>query len=227
MYNLSMKIVKILLIVFLAILLPAGAYFGYKTLKKTEPAENGANPPAVTEKQNEESLFSGKITDLLSLGKSLKCTYTMNEQEGTIGTGNIYVSGTKMRGDSTITMENNTSIDSHFISTDNVMYTWTSASPQGYKIALDQEAIDNAAAGTPSGITEEAKALQEKLDYKCLPWIPDQSLFELPAGVEFVDMSEITKPTGGDGDTGNMCAICGMMQTEEEKTECLSNFNCE
>ena len=223
-----MKIVKTLLIVFLAISLPTGAYFGYKTLKKTESAENGTNPKTVTEKQtqNEENLFSGKITDLVSLGKSLKCTYTMNEQEGTAGTGSIFVSGNKMRGDSTITMENNTSIDSHFISADNVMYTWTSAAPQGYKIALDQEAVDNAAAETPSGITEEARVLQEKLDYKCLPWLPDQALFELPAGVEFIDMSEITKPSGEAGDTGNMCAICGMMQTEEEKTECLSNFNC-
>ena len=222
-----MKIVKILVIVFLAILLPTGAYFGYKTLKKTTvPSDNGTNLTVATEEkeQDEESIFSGKIADLIGLGKSLKCTYTMNEQEGTTGTGTIYVSGTKMRGDTTITMENNANIDSHFISADNVMYSWTSASPQGYKIAVDRETINDA---SPSKIPEEAKALQEKLNYKCLPWLPDQSLFELPTGVEFVDFSELTKTPTGPGDTGNMCAICDMMQTEEEKTECLSSFNCE
>lgn len=222
-----MKIVKILIIVFLAISLPIGAYFGYKTLKKTTvPSDGGANLTKVTEKkaQDEESIFSGKIADLIGLGKSLKCTYTMNEQEGAAGTGTVYVSGTKMRGDTTITMENSANIDSHFISANNVMYTWTSASPQGYKIAVDQETINDT---SPSEIPDEAKALQEKLDYKCLPWLPDQSLFELPADVEFIDFSELTKNSAGPGDSGNMCALCGMMQTEEEKTECLSNFNCE
>jgi len=58
-----MKIVKILIIVFLAISLPIGAYFGYKTLKKTTvPSDGGANLTEVTEKkaQDEESIFSNR-----------------------------------------------------------------------------------------------------------------------------------------------------------------------
>ncbi|EKD99774.1 MAG: hypothetical protein ACD_22C00177G0002 [uncultured bacterium] len=222
-----MKNVKIIGIVLLLILLLTGGYFGYKTLKKTSTGID--NSDSLTnqikgEGQESESSFSGKITDLITLGKSVKCTYATPEQEGTTGTGTIYVSGTKMRGDSTITMSNNTSVESHFISMDNAMYTWSPLMPQGYKIVVDEESLDTE---EPGNIPEQAKALQESFDYKCLPWIPDQSLFELPTDVEFVDLSELTKTVETPGETGNTCALCDLMETEEQKAQCLKSMNCE
>ena len=129
-----------------------------------------------------------------------------------------------MRGDSTITMSNNTSVESHFISMDNAMYTWSPLMPQGYKIVVDEESLDTE---EPGNIPEQAKALQESFDYKCLPWIPDQSLFELPTDVEFVDLSELTKTVETPGETGNTCALCDLMETEEQKAQCLKSMNCE
>lgn len=227
MYNQIMKSVKILPIILLLILISAGAFFGYKTLTKktTQEGDGTSQLPLVEQKaQEEESLFSGKITDLLSLGKSIKCTYSLPVQDGTTGTGTILVSGTKMRGDSTITTADNGTIESHFISMDNTMYTWSPSMPRGFKMAIDPETINSE---TPGEIPEEAKALQEQMDYKCLPWIPDQSVFELPADVEFVDLSELTKSLPAAGDTGNNCAVCDLAQTEEAKAQCLASLNCE
>ena len=84
MYNLIMRNVKIIGIVLLLILLLGGGYFGYKTLKKTSTdidSSGSLTNQIKGEGQESESFFSGKITDLISLGKSVKCTYTMPEQK--------------------------------------------------------------------------------------------------------------------------------------------------
>ncbi|KKS30535.1 MAG: hypothetical protein UV00_C0030G0001 [candidate division WWE3 bacterium GW2011_GWF1_42_14] len=227
MYNLIMRNVKIIGIVLLLILLLGGGYFGYKTLKKTSTdidSSGSLTNQIKGEGQESESFFSGKITDLISLGKSVKCTYTMPEQKGTTGAGTFYVSGTKMRGDSTITMSNNTSVESHIISIDGTMYMWSPVMPRGYKIVVDKELLDTENA---ADLPEEAKTLQESFDYKCLPWIPDQSLFELPTDVEFVDLSELTKTLEAPGEPDNACALCDLMESAEQKAQCLKSMNCE
>ena len=226
-----MKTGKIFLIAALAILVLAGVYFGYGAMKKqAEPEDQNLPNQQVTENntQDDQGLISGKITDLLSLGKSLKCTYTIEEDVNKPGgEGTIMVSGNKMRGDSTIMISGDTGpgIDSHFISMDNTMYTWASNSPTGIKITIDEKIMSGE--DTTGEVPAEAQALQEKMDYKCLPWIADQSVFELPADVEFTDVSELTKNLQAPGDSGNMCAVCNLMETEEQKAECLTNFNCE
>ena len=231
LYNLIMKTAKIIPVILVLILITAGAFFGYKAFsKKTMPVETAEIPtPIVTQNsQNEESFISGKITDLLSLGESLKCTYTLDEDVNKPGgEGTIMVSGTKMRGDSTIMISGDTGpgIDSHFISMDNTMYTWSSGSDKGIKITIDEKIMSGE--DTTGEVPAEAQALQEKMDYKCLPWIADQSVFELPADIEFTDISELTKNLQAPGDSGNMCAVCNLMETEEQKAECLTNFNCE
>lgn len=227
-YNLIMKTAKILPIVILLILILAGAYFGYKTLsKKTMQIDEVTFPTNITDQKakNDESFISGKITDLLSMGKSLKCTYTIKEDVNKPGgEGTIAISGTKMRGDTTILISGGSEpgIESHFISMDNTMYTWTAGSTKGVKITLDEKVMTGE--DTTGEVPAEAQALQEQMDYKCLPWIPDQALFELPADVEFVDMSALIPSQGG---TGNNCAVCDLAQTEEAKAECLASLNCE
>src|SRR3972149_8723986 len=100
LYNQTMKTGKIFLIAALAILVLAGVYFGYGAMKKqAEPEDQNLPNQQVTENntQDDQGLISGKITDLLSLGKSLKCTYTIEEDVNKPGgEGTIMVSGNKM-----------------------------------------------------------------------------------------------------------------------------------
>ena len=158
--------------------------------------------------------FSGSIMDLLKLGRSAKCVLVA-KTGADITTGTTYITGNKARSDYEMKGQDNKTIKGHYISDGTWMYTWTETTPaQAIKMKLDQ--IPNAQPEASAGAAKVSD-LQDKMDYNCYPWVVDQSLFNPPAGVNFIDYSQLLNQLQNIGQGQNtlpsagnsaMCAQC-------------------
>lgn len=156
----------------------------------------------------EEGSISGSILDLMKLGKSVKCSYSM-DTDGNKMDGISYVSGEKVRGDFNVTGPEDMKVESHMISDGQWAYIWSSAMPQGFKMKMtDMETQDSK---VPTENTSLA-TLQKKFDYKCENWTSDNSVFDVPADVTFTDF--------------NKCSACELIKDTEGKETCKKQLGC-
>lgn len=128
---------------------------------------------ATAESQPSES----SLRALIASGALQKCTFSSDMQNAT-SEGTVYIAGGKVRGDFTATGGGQTQTG-HFIMADNTTYVWADGMSQGFKTSLGtssaQQQIDPDAPG----------------NYNCEAWVPDQTLFALPATITFTDLGSI------------------------------------
>lgn len=137
-------------------------------------------PPAQDE---QVGTFEGSTKELMARGGNYKCTFTQ-DVENSKSTGTVYISGTKLRGDfmSVVTAEGSTlNIESHTISDGAFMWTWSSMMPTGFKMKVDQTASEN--------INKQGFDANQKLEYTCINWTPDEGQFVLPTTTVFTEIS--------------------------------------
>jgi hypothetical protein len=195
------KVVVILVVVALAVL----AYF-FLIAKRPVVAPT-VNPSGNAE---EQSNTPTSLKDLLSKGIAQSCTFN---SEGSTGT--IYMSGGKVRGDFDATVEGQT-MKSHMIVDNNTSYIWSDGSKTGIKMSFDPNATTSpATTDTQSGSFDAST----QMNYKCGAWIPDASLFALPAGVAFTSFNA---PTSGES---SQCSYCDSL-TGDSKSQCLTALKC-
>lgn len=188
------------------------------------------------EEKAEEELFSGSFTDLLGKGKNVKCTFSDENEDGS-SEGTIYVSGKKSRNDIYAEVEGGEKFEYHTIIDSEYMYTWSSLEEQGTKIKLDElnmtgKEFDEASLSENLEAYAEHEGIQKKTNFKCRPWIPNNSKFNPPSNIEFIDMTEMMgnmqqQAEDMQEDMQSMCGMCDMMPTPEEKAECLASMGCE
>ncbi len=230
-YNQKMKNKKSILIVVGILILLLLLFFVWKFTNK-KPAEVSLSTQGqqqTTQKSNEEATASdvnGNVFDLIKLGKTLKCTYSMATQDVTIS-GTTYVSGENMRGDFENTEPNGTKIQSHMISDGEWVYTWTSASPQGIKMNITKAQSEGSASNADSTTTNQnANTFKNNVDFKCLPWIEDASVFQVPTDIKFTDF---TAPSANTNSNSNatVCSACDQAPTAEAKAACKKQLGCQ
>lgn len=179
--------------------------------------------------------FTGKITDLLSLGKNLRCDFSAKNEEFEI-TGISYVAGEKMRTDMTYIsekIEESTGMknySSSMISDGEYTYMWSDLTEQGFKT---QMGLDDA-----KEMAENSQELADKYenfpntdidyDYDCDPWIVDDSKFTPPTDIEFIDFQaqlEGMKQILDQNSDYNACDACQYL-SGESKQSCLKSLGC-
>ena len=148
---------KFLPIILVAI---AAAVGGLYLLGSTQPGKEG---------------FSGSLTDALSLGKAMKCTW---EDGGTSGT--MYIKGKEKLYAEIVTAGE----IGYMISADNCLYSWESES-QGVKLcftpAEGEEDLDF------TQMAKEAEvSLEDDIEYNCEDTVISDSKFTPPTNVEFI-----------------------------------------
>lgn len=191
-------------------------------LSQNQPAQNAQKP---SEETNSSSV-SGNVFDLIKLGKTLKCTYSTDTQ-GTSMSGTSYIAGKNMRGDFESTDPTGNKIQSHMISDGTWAYTWTSASPQGFKMNIsDAESKTSTPSASGSTNGQNLDAFKNNVDFNCNPWIEDASLFQVPSDIKFTDFSESLKNINSGG-TGATCAACDFAQNETDKAACKKQLGCQ
>ncbi|MFA5776072.1 MAG: hypothetical protein WC988_00745 [Patescibacteria group bacterium] len=224
-----MKNNKSILIVFSILILFLLVFVGWKLTSKKPAQDMSSSQNQQTQKPNEENTTSsvnGNVFDLIKLGKILKCTYSM-DAEGVSISGISYVSGKNMRGDFENTDPTGSKMQSHMISDGAWVYTWTSASPQGFKMNVSDAESKTPTADTGSSANgQNLDNFKNNLDFKCNPWVEDTSLFQVPSDIKFTDFSESMKNINS-GSKDTMCAACDYAQSEEDKAACKKQLGCQ
>ena len=207
---------KVLLIaaavIVLALIVIGGLYVSKKSQKpQTEqPTAQSTEAPA--------SEQSGTIKSLLAMGKNVSCDVSYSaEQNKTVG--KIYVAGQKMSGDFTIKTSDGKTMDTHMIQSEGYIYSWSSAIPQGTKMKIPTESASPspAASGASSGFNPD-----QQVQYKCSPWGADDSKFSPPTNVQFMDISAMTKTSGGtqSPSTQSGASMCASITDPQAKAAC-------
>ena len=179
---------------------------------------------------NEEESFFGSVQDLLTCGKSLKCVYSIDNERGK-ATGVIYVSGNKIRSEVEIVENAGKKMEVDSIIADNWMYTWNSLMSGGTKMNIKE--MQSETGEDYSQNENEADKMREEMDYKCRPWIPDNSKFTVPSDVEFRDLTEMmqgfdideAEENAGEA-SAKLCEMCEML-TGEARNKCRADMGCE
>lgn len=218
-----MKNKKLILIAFSVLILFVLGFVVWgltrKNNKNTLPLTQDQKSQETTKTADADTV-KGNVFDLLKLGKSLKCTYSM-DAEGISVSGTSYVSGKNMRGDFENADNGGAKIQSHMISDGTWVYSWSSASPMGFKMNISEAESKGTTTDTDTSDNQYADVFKNDLNYKCTPWIEDASLFKVPANVEFADFSK------GSDTAKTMCTACNYAQSEEDKTTCKKQLGCE
>jgi len=172
-----------------------------------------------TSGKTEVATSRGSLKDLISGGKNLTCQISYTASDQTVA-GTVYVAGEKkMRGDFTMTVNGNP-MDSHMIVDAGWGYSWTSASPAGTKMKIEETSP------TPTaGSATQSAELEREVEYKCSDWSPDNSKFTPPADIQFTDMSQAAanlqnQPTTAKPDLNS---ICNQITDPQAKAACLSS----
>ncbi len=187
----------------------AGALVMFKNKANPTAPESIANDQSVVQETSPTAIPAKKsLKDLLALSGAQKCTFTSTETPG-VSDGVVYVSGGKVRGDFTTTVENQTS-RTHVITDSNNVYFWTDGQTSGIKMGIDIQATP----GAPGGAID----WNTQADYNCTQGAVDASLFEVPSTIKF---TEFKIPS-----TSSQCEQCNIL-SGDLKTKCLETLKCQ
>src|SRR6185503_11737286 len=127
------------------------------------------------------------LKELLAAGGSQQCSFSSTDAtSGARTSATVFVTAGHMRGDFTGQAAGGTAASSHMIVDGETSYLWSDGSVQGVKMSfanLDAQA-------SPSG-QQQPVNLDQKANYSCKTWSPDNSTFALPTGVTFTDLSAL------------------------------------
>lgn len=161
------------------IVIAGGIFFWYRKTKTVTVTGTNASS---TNTANE--ITTGTYSEILTLGKNVKCDYTNTDENGTTQ-GTIYIKnrGEGLRSDFTLTKDG-TATNSHLIVDKNTEYIWSDSEKSGIRATItdeDKKTIfsDNTQDGGLSA--------NEKLT--CRAASIEQSLLTPPSNVSFVDFS--------------------------------------
>ncbi|MDZ7611795.1 MAG: hypothetical protein U5L10_03445 [Candidatus Moranbacteria bacterium] len=188
--------------------------------------------------------FSGSIVDLMKRGNALKCEWSMDNPEQK-GDGVVYVSGENYRQELNLTEPQ--SMKAFAISDDDFIYSWTSQADTGVKMKV-QEAQRTQSPEQQSEQSNSMKGVDadKNFDFNCSRWDADESMFNPPEDIEFMDFSQQMNqmqeqmqnqmqdpsqggntPSGSETSPQQMqqqvpCSMCNNL-SGEAKQECLEN----
>lgn len=193
------------------------------------------------EEPKEQKTATSKIGDLFGMNINKECTYSITSEDTTT-TGHVYISGKKMAHTTTIKMEDKEQL-MNYIMDENWLYSWGDGIPS---MKMNLKEMEQLGKDMKSPEVETPKENEEPMDYKklglnedmnldCKNWNVDSSKFDLPKGIEFMDitktMSDFTKQfqqttEKADGLKDSMCGACNMTPDEQTKKECLASLGC-
>jgi len=156
-----------IIIVFILLALGGGGYWFY-----FRRGEEGTGAPESTPG---EQGFIGKLADALKIGTAMKCVWGVGENSAT-----FYVKGGKFHGEATSDGDK-----VQYIFRDNCSYYWSEGEGEGVKWCWEPTETPDWEEGMQAA-TEE---------YNCQPATVSDSLFSLPSGIDFMDVSEYMQPT--------------------------------
>ncbi|MES2994713.1 MAG: hypothetical protein V4681_01610 [Patescibacteria group bacterium] len=179
---------------------------------------------AQVEKDTADTNTTGvtSISALLSLPIPQKCEFT-DETGAAKTSGTVYVSGGKMRGDF-VANAAGTEYHAHTIMDGATAHSWVDETKIGVKSAMSVSS--DTAVSSNQGLDAS-----KNLEYRCVPWIPDTAVFELPTNISFIDAG-MSAGAGASGSAGagmdasvSVCAQCEKVP-EAYRAQCRVAAGC-
>lgn len=223
----------IAIVVGVIIILAAAGAFLYSQSKSSKLKQVATTASQVT-KAPENSMAQSTIKEILTSGKSSKCTFT-TATDKTQTTGTVYTSGENARGDFQSTV-NGKDTNTHMIRNGDTYYMWGDSVAMGVKLVMS---IDDLASKMQGNKDFGSFNPDEQMDVKCATWTQDATLFTPPTNVKFTSIGNMmpsgsmmktsavpTSGATGTSSNSNQCAICNSL-TGQAKTACVAQFNCQ
>jgi len=142
-----------------------------------------------TPKLMESIPFSGSWNDLVKRGGTYVCEVNHSSAVD-ISSGSVYVSGTDVRGAFTSKTAAGV-VESNMLKKGDVVYVWGGGMPQG--LMMKASAMEGQSS---TGTTGDVVDQNQKYDWNCNATAPDASMFALPPGIEFMDLSAMMQGMG-------------------------------
>jgi hypothetical protein len=169
-----------------------------------------------------KSTVAGTIVDVLKTTDNKKCAFTtQNKTKGT-----FYLTSEKAYG--TLIATNSGSADTTYVIKDqNNFYIWGSSLPTGIRISMSLSDISKNLHSNPYASSFD---VNQKVDYSCSSWTPDQSLFNPPTNIKFTNIGATTLPTGTllpkSTNPSSQCSLCSSLSGQAKNT-CIASFHCQ
>lgn len=185
-------------------------------------AFTGSNGTSVDENSSEKELQT--FGALVARGESVECTFEHDDGIN-MSNGVAYMTdgAERIRGDFTV-IHNGETMEGHMIRKDGYNYVWGSFYPQGVKMRVTEENRNEFVSGNDDG---EA-TIDENTEFECTSWRVDDSKFDLPAGIEFIDvMAQMQQNMEASMETQGLdCSVCDQAPEGAARTQCLQALGC-
>lgn len=220
-----------LLVVLVIALIAGSSVYVAKKNKETKLKNETSGAMNAEVSMNTNGNSDGTLRGLLSMKKNVMCTISRTDS-GTNVSGTAYISGDMMRGDFTMKSGSSSAMDSHMIKNGTMMYVWTGT--QGAKMDVSQFETN------ASAQSNNAVSLDQKVEYTCSDWLRDESKFEVPSTIAFMDLNTMINGQGSIngqpnsninsnvnmGLNSNQCASCGQLPAGSAREQCKIALQC-
>ncbi len=219
-------------------MLAGGAFFFLKPTNRLSDEEVIARNNALVENDDvSEEAMSGKTSvngnfmELMRLGKNYSCDFDYEDDQGNNTQGTVYVSdsGDKFRGTFEMTQTDGTSITTNILRDGDYNYMWSDQLPQGFKFVITEE--DESFFGETASESAQSTGLNadQDMNFDCDSWRVQNSMFEVPSDIEFMDSSSYMN--SGSGETSNPymddpCSACEKIPAGTSRDQCLQTLGC-
>jgi hypothetical protein len=135
------------------------------------------------------------IEDVLDVNTPYECNFNKTDEMSQVN-GLVRIAENKVRADFDIQInpqatnfgDANTDqrafFASHFIIKEGITYTWTSLQNTGYKTPI----LTSSEAGASKEAQAQILGFKDKVPLECKPWNAVLNAFDLPTGINFVDL---------------------------------------
>jgi hypothetical protein len=217
-----------------AVVLGVGGFIAYNQNqnKNTSVAQNNTEDEVEDNFDEGYEEVTGSVADLLKLGKNFTCKIDYSDDLGNSTKGAVYVaaSGNKMAGEFTTNMSDGTTATSNIITDGEYSYVWSSDFDQGFKTKLNKDDLESSFdfSSNSDNTALENPAFDSNMSFMCKRWSVENSMFNPPSSVEFLDPSasfnrlinEIDLPQEVD------CSACDSVPEGAAKDACMQALGC-
>jgi len=175
---------KAWIIIVILILLVVGYFLNNQNKLQTQKQEtvttqNTQDTQNTQITQNNKSI-TGKITDLLTGGQSLRCLWKQDEANSNL----MWLSGKNFAGEFVSQGKKG-----YMIYKDNCSWIWSEGEKQGVKMCYQPKENEE-----KNSMTDSLKGVPQDVNFNCQPETISASKFIPPTDVNFMDMSGLVKP---------------------------------
>ena len=187
-----------------------------------ESADKGGGS---TSRNKQEQTVKGSLGDLLGKASGQQCSWSY-DNEGMESSGVVYVGKDKMYGEMQIQIqagEGTETMEMKMINDGETFYQWSEETKQGTKMTIEEmEEMQEEGASEASAETQaRVESMQQEYEYNCSNWKIDNSKFEVPSGIEFVDLSAMMEDVNQMQQ--DVCEMCNQLPEGEARQQCLAS----